>query len=229
MQRDTLNGRTDRRTYLKVLGAGALTTGMVGVAGCLGAEADTRRGSNDNGGTDTGGDDSDSGSINCEDLRAEFTAYNAAGTPLIFKFDYPQDWEVDGAGNALRIGKNINPEAPTLHTADFDIYQHSIGYDDPDGIVEAQREESGYKQVATLDFAGEKIRVVGGGTVGYQYFTALPYDTSSGKREYHLVDFRVIANGDTDAFKACEDVAVELSEQTLQSFRPNPDSTIEES
>lgn len=116
MQDDTTNGRTDRRTYLKAIGAGTLITGIAGLAGCLGAEAETRDNSDGNGSaadangaqegkaeTDTPTDtssDSDSGeaesdSGNCEALKSALTSYDAANTPLVYTFDYPSDLELE--------------------------------------------------------------------------------------------------------------------------------------
>ena len=133
MRYDTINGRTDRRTYLKAIGAGALATGMAGLAGCLGAEAETRGNSDSRETTDSsdnetttnadeaqasGSNTTESESINCNDLKSEFAAYDAAGTPLVYTFDYPENWNI-AMENPLQWDEELKPQ-------DWDMPQEEL-------------------------------------------------------------------------------------------------------
>lgn len=106
MKTNTTAGRwIGRRTYLKALGAGGLATS---VAGCLGAEADTRSGSNEkdstngspttSGGAATetatadrseAGDRTESGETNA---KPEFATYTNSEDG--YSIEHPTDWKV---------------------------------------------------------------------------------------------------------------------------------------
>jgi hypothetical protein len=109
----TEGGRTDRRTYLKVLGAGALATGMAGVAGCLGAEADSPSGSNEEGSTNgppttsggtatetatadrsEAGDGTESGEMNAN--TSGFATYTNSEDG--YSIEHPTDWKIIEGG-----------------------------------------------------------------------------------------------------------------------------------
>lgn len=77
MRYDTTNGRTDRRTYLKAIGAGALATGMAGIAGCLGAEAEGTGGCIDASSVDA----------------SQFGTYRSKDGDG-YSINYPADWRV---------------------------------------------------------------------------------------------------------------------------------------
>lgn len=258
MQYNRTNGRgIGRRTYLKSLGVVALAPG---VAGCQDAEAEERNGSagdaestmdenetqdtetEDGAATDAGEDD-DSGdsepdSASCDTLKSEFTAYDAAGTPFVFTFDYPGGWDQPdtqaGEKGSLGIDSIFGTsfeDSTGSNRAEFQIMQEydavtSIeGSDQLDRLLaEGDFMDRSYEELE-IDFAGEPIRVAATfeDEANYHYQLYLPQEGSGDELGYYPVGFSAVLRSSG----LCTDVIRELSEETLRSFRPNPDSTID--
>ena len=116
MKKYVKNGSTDRRTYLKAVGAGTLATGMVGIAGCLGRDASAANNSEAEGGSDGGGEGgtsntaiqdsgpresrTDTGANAGNNPDAEATNNEPSGykrytnTEYGYSLEYPANWEV---------------------------------------------------------------------------------------------------------------------------------------
>ena len=181
MGHDTTNGRTDRRTYLKALGAGTLATGMAGVAGCLGAEAETRNGS---------GGDSES--------PVDANEAQGGGAKTDTPTDVAQSTTADesSAGSSTEGGQSANgcPDASAVDTSGFETYTNSEdGYaikypadweinDESDGgrlsatisgtISDIVSDTSTATLLVTIEPAGGKTT----GEVMAAYLETLPYD-----------------------------------------------------
>jgi hypothetical protein len=239
---------TTRRVFLASAGAA-----MVGLAGCSGSDdsGDGAGGGGDgpdstaNGSTPAGGEgqtatpaksDSETGP-NCSLLAGDPTAFDAAGTPFVFTFDYVDAWtvqdplegpggrsqgitspvvRVDGEAESagVRIGQRFEP----LTAAQVD-----------DEIADAVSGDfSPFEVVYELDYADETVRVVGfpdAELAVYRFW--LPHDGL-----YYPVEVDVLSsilNRDEEGQQVllCLDEIQTMVETVRTTLRPNPETTIE--
>ena len=257
MQYDTTNRRgINRRAYLRVVSVGALATGLAGCLGAEAEDSSSSNSDSGNttagngaqgSGTETdtstdagGGDSSDgseSSSTNCEDLNSELTTYDTGGTPFVFAFDYPDGWDqpdtqAGGPGVDSITGTSIKDEDGSMNRIEFQIRQLNAAVGSAEAsdqieklLTEGDWTDRSYEELDELDFAGETIQVAGSfedeDDMIYQLY--LPYEGSDGGQMHYPVEFGVVLR----SASPCTDTIRELSEKTLRSFRPNPDSTID--
>ena len=193
--------------------------------------------------TDAGGGDSSGGSkssfTDCEDLNSELTSYDTGGTPFVFALDYPDGWEQPdtqaGEKGSLGVdtiiatsfeGDTGGPKRVNFRIAqEYDPVTSTEGSDQIERLLtEGDSMDRSYEEIE-IDFAGETIRVAATfeDEGDYHYQLNLPHKESGGESRYYPVGFNTVLSSS----HPCTDVIRELSNETLRSFRPNPDSTID--
>lgn len=227
-------GGHSRRRVLAAMGAAA----AVGLAGCGGQEGP--------GGGSAGGESSTSPAPTatdsavdayCGPLTGSPTAYDTAGTPYIFTFDYIDSWTVEdprrvGANRSQRI---VSPELPTengVSTATVRISQ----YMEP--VTKATAEANHEEQMELsetngftyeTDFNGETVEFLELPNVDVRSYSAyLPY--GDGERRYYGVGVVTYLDGagPGENIGDCTD-GVNVNTRTVRdSLAENPDTTIDE-
>ena len=161
-------GPRDRRAYLKAIGAGTLATGMVGLTGCLGREANAANNSEVEGGSD-GGSEGGASNTTTQDSRpkesrtdtgadagnnsdAEATNNEISGykrytnTEYGYSLEYPADWEVfEGASG----------DSESVHLEGSDSMDHVRVY-----VGETGGQTAKALSDAVIDQLGEDSEVV---------------------------------------------------------------------
>ena len=267
MRYDTADRRTNRRTYLKAIGAGALATGIASVAGCLGAEAEKRNGSGGDSGssadtnnaqeggekpdapTETSNDGGSGGPVSepakCDVLKSNLTAYDTAGTAFVFAFDYPSEWEqpeivgVDESGGDVewwqsKSFKDKDESMTGTNEVQLKLVQEydavtpaKVSKDLNELTTESDSFDRTWEEIEELDFAGETVRVMATFESDYSHYALYPPHEGSGSgSEYYPVSFSTFFLRDSE--NPCTNTVRELSNGMMRSFRPNPDSIIEE-
>lgn len=116
MRYKTTNGRTDRRTYLKAIGAGALATGMAGVAGCLGAEAEKRNGTGGDSGSTAVASESQGGGTKTDALTNRESSATA------------NENSADSSANEVTGAKACFDDIYLADTSEYETYRSEDGY-----------------------------------------------------------------------------------------------------
>jgi hypothetical protein len=181
MQHDTRQGRTDRRTYLKTLGAGALTTGMVGVAGCLGAEAENRNGSNDG---DDNGSATDANETQGSGAKTDAPADAAQSTTA-------DESGVEASADEVQGSKACFDDIYMADTSGFETYSSEDGYTikHPAAWEVDENHSSGRSVVISEQYGaaiGVSVEPAGGKTVdefASMYLDSVRNDPNNGETE----------------------------------------------
>ncbi|MFC7131701.1 MULTISPECIES: hypothetical protein [Salinibaculum] len=247
-------------TRRRFLGVAAATMGVL--AGCSGGDVPADGSSGDGGNGDSTTTPSASGESeaeratatgdatatpddspdpNCRRLTGEPTAYDAAGTPFIFTFDYVDSWNVEDAlegpggrsqgvssavvtvdgeteSAGIRVGQRFEPLTAT--EVDEEVADATSGDYNPAEVV---RE---------VTFAGEPIPVVGFPDAELAtYRMWLPYEGA--ENVYYPVEMDTLSSilrrdDEGEQVLLCLDGIQTMTETILTSLRPNPDTTIEE-
>ena len=166
------NGRTDRRTYLKALGAGALSTGMAGVAGCLGAEAETRG----DGCIDTSSVDT-----------SQFETYTNTKDGDGYSINYPVGWRISDDYAQQAYFEPKEPENAEISGTLLVTVEKAAGKT-ADGLVEAELEKAEERGFDDFEILCRKEVTLSSGQTG-------PFASFDGYGGGRLMFLVVIENG----------------------------------
>lgn len=177
----------------------------------------------------------------CSLLSGSQTPYDAAGTPFVFEFDYPDTWEmqdplegpggrnqgvsspvvrVDGESESagIRVGQRFDPLTATQVEA---------------AIAERTGESSPFEVVHEQSFDGETVRMVGfpeSNTPSYRAW--LPYGPDDDRRYYPFemdtLTSILRAGGGEGTVTLCNDAVLAAVATIRESLRPNPGTTIDD-
>ena len=159
-QHNTTNKQqTDRRTYLKALGAGALAAGMAGIAGCLGAEAEGNNGSNSDGGSTTAGTGAQGGGTK---TNASTDAEGDEGSgELVSTSSADGDTTTNGTGAAQSNGGESTNEcvdSGAVDTSGFETYTNTEdGYSIAHPIDLEIKDEFAFETTESVEITGEQF------------------------------------------------------------------------
>jgi len=245
--------RPVRRRHVLAALAG---TGAVGFAGCLGSGGS---GSGDDGGDDASGEDTPGDDaaptgpgageqiddISCAEFGStELQAYGTGDTPLVFDFEYPENWTESGSSperrsdrytvivrsdiidnrnqTFLTVGQWFEPIAPAE-------LEQAVSAE-----IEARSGSEEFEVMRTVAYAGETIEVYSTPEYpeGLTSVFWLPYGTADGLRYFQTI-FRFsysssfiaeVEGGDVDIY--CESLFADLADLIFPTVEPNPETTI---
>ena len=192
-----------------------------------------------------GSDGSSSEPAKCDILQSDLTAYDTAGTAFVFAFDYPSEWEQpetvggDGSGGDIewwqsKSFKDKDESMTGTNEAQLKLVQEYDGVTsarvskDLDSLTtKPDSFDRTWEELEGLDFAGETVRVAATFGSDYSHYALYPpYKGSGGESKYYPISFSSYFLRDSE--KLCTNTVRKLSDAMVRSFRPNPDSIIEE-
>jgi hypothetical protein len=170
--------KSSRRTYLKALGAGALATGIAGVAGCLGAEAEGTGGCIDASSVDT----------------SQFDTYTNTKDGGGYSINYPAGWRISDDYAQQAYFEPKEPEKDEI-TGTLLVTVEKAAGKTADGLVEAELEKTKENSFDDVEIHCQKEVTLSSGQTG----SFASYDAFGGARYILLV---VIENGTSYTIEA---------------------------
>jgi hypothetical protein len=230
---------TTRRRFLASMAAGT----VVGVAGCFGGDGSADGDAAGSTATSTATDTTTptaaaSSDPFCAPLTGTATAYDTAGTPFVFSYDYVDSWTVEepftnGGSRAQRV------VSPTLTNADGDESDATVRVAQSLSPVTADeaaettqflrdnQEDNGVTY--ETEFNGETVEFVEFPNVDVRsYNTHLPY--GDGEARYYSFSIVTLLDGGGPGqnISRCTDAVNVATRTTLDSIAPNHETTIDE-
>lgn len=224
---------------------GATTVAATGLAGCFGGSDDEGAGGTSGptaAPTTTesatpstpadGGDDAF-----CQPLVGSPTAYDTAGTPFVFTYDYIDGWTVEepfrnGGSRAQRIVGPPLSSADGESSATVRVAQSltPVTADEAADTTQflTERQENNGVTYET-EFNGETVEFVEFPNVDVNsYNTHLPY--GDGEERYYSMSVVTLLDGGGpgQTVSRCTDAVNVATRTTLESLAPNPETTVDE-
>lgn len=229
--------RIDRRRVL----AAFASTATVGLAGCLGTDAEPVQGSGDGAGGGDGGDGAsgdggdsgdssgsgdgsgggsggDGGSFDCAALGGATTTFDRATDPLSFLFDYPTSFEEynQGSSSSDSVTGAMLGHAATKGTG---YYEYVLTVTEAANDMDPEHADGWVSMPTTeadapVDYGGRSAdrSVRPSGDDAFQWYLALPNGDETS------IGVQVQVKGDSD--RPCIDALESIARDAMDSFRP---------